>query len=531
MTMSKIFSKQQIDDMRAVVINEVKFSDLMREVTKVEEIGEWFAVQCIFHNTKTTDAGRLKDANTTANEEGVYFCNNTNCSIHSNYEKGRMSLTHFWKEYHNLENEPMAVIDLYQNRLGRKLPEGEGTPLSPEEKARLQREKMLRRLFIHTAFFYHKTLLSPEGKEGLEYIVNERKIPMDYVLKYRLGYTPGKTALKDYLLSQGFTEENIRTAKLLSKKGNDLYYQRVTFPMIDARQNVLSNTFDFSKAMVYNMYSRFLPAYINADNEFLKHRYVNREFPLFNFSEAKRKRAGLMIEGCFDTVAAQVLIDRLVEMENEGKIPDGFTIMPSDLGAFASYGTNGFKEDVHAPQLAHAKFDVLLIAGDHDANFAGQEANIKRGEMLQRHLKQTNIRIVTWGSKDVNELLKQDIDPLEFLKFINDAVSLEEYRILVALEKSGDAALLSNQFEALNKIEQLLLDLNLQEENSLLKYMRTLNAVASFTGVDVETILMHIMMVKHKKDLENAALASNVPLKTLLLSELTTVTSIFGGGQ
>lgn len=531
MTMSKIFSKQQIDEMRAVIIQEVKFSEIMREITKVDEIGEWFAVQCVFHTTKTTDAGRLRDAHPTTGEEGVYFCNNTNCSIHHNYEKGRISLTHFWKEYHNFENEPMAVLDLYQNRLGRKLPEGKGTPLTPEEKAKLQKEKTMRRLFIHTAYFYHSMLLSPEGKEGLDYIVNERKIPMDYVMKYRLGFTPGRTALKEYLLSQNFTLEDIKASKLLSKKNNDLYYNRVVFPMIDIRQNVLSDKFDFSRAVVYNLYSRFLPKYITEENEFLKHRYTNREFPLFNFAEARRKKVGLMIEGCFDTVAAQVLLDRLVLMENEGKIPEEFIIKPSDIGSFASYGTNGFKEDVHAPQLVRANFETLLIAGDHDANFAGQEANIKRGEMLQGHLKSTNIRIVSWGAKDVNTLLQEDIDPIEFLRFINDAVSLEEYRILVALEKSGNPASVRTQFEALNKIEKLLLDLNLHEENSLLKYMKTLNTVASFTGVDVETILMHIMMVKHKKDLENAASAANVPLKTLLLSELVTASSIFGEGN
>lgn len=527
---STIFSKEQINDLRTVVLGKIKFSELMRENTKVDEIGGWFAVQCPFHQTNTTDAGRLKDGNMNVGEEGVYFCNHPACSISGDPHNGRLSLTSFWKEYHDFPSEPMAVIDLYQNKLGLKLPVGEGTPLSPEEKIAMEKERTLKRLLIHATYFYHKTLLAPEGKETMDYIVNERKIPLEYVHKYRLGSAIGGTRLKDYLISQGFTIENIREAKLLSKKDNDLYYKRVIFPLVDVRQNLLDSNFDFNKANVQNLYSRFLPKYLKEDNEYLKHRYTNRNFPLFNFADAKRKTMGLMIEGCFDTVAAQVLLDRLSEMEKESKIPDSFKLSPSNIGPFASYGTNGFKEEVHVPVLNRANYDILFIAGDNDKNFAGQEANIKRAKMLQNSLGGTQIRIVTWGSKDVNTLLQEGIDPLDFLSFLENSVSLEEYEILVALEKSGPADLLRNQFEAMHRIEDLLINLDLNQENSLLKYMKTLNTVAQFIGVDVDTILMHVMLVKHKKDLENAAANANVPLKTLLLSELTTINTIFGEG-
>lgn len=524
----RIFSKEQINDLRLIVQKEIKFSDLVREYTKVDQIGEWFAVACPFHQTRTTDAGRLKDGDPISGSEGIYFCNHPGCSVQSHPYEGKLSLTRFWQLMYDFQSEPEAVLDLYENRLSLKLPEGNGTPLTKEQKEQYAHDKRMSEMFLHITYFYHKALREDEGKEARDYIIEERKIPEEYVHRYRLGFAPGQSKLKDYLKESGFTETEMKKAKILSKKENDLYYKRVIFPLLDARHNVWDSKFNINKAIVRNFYSRFLPKYLNDNNSFLKHRYTNKNFPLYNFAEARRKRHGLMIEGCFDTIASQVFVDRLVDLNLEGKLPSDFTLKPEDIGPFASYGTNGFSEEIHVPQLKRANFDILFIAGDHDANFAGQEANIKRGRMLQKHLPDTQIRVVTWGQKDVNELLKLDTDPVEFLRYLEDSVSLEEYEILVALEKSGSADVVRNQFEAIHRIEDLLKNLNLQEENSLLKYKKTLMTVAKFIGVDVETILLQVMLVKHKNDMKKAADDANVPLKALIMAELATIISVFG---
>lgn len=525
------FSKEQIDDMRKIVLQRVVFSELARESTKVDNIGDWNAVQCPFHQTNTTDAGRLKDAITTTDsviEEGVYWCNHPGCTVAQDPYEGRLTLTHFWKLLQGFNLEKEAVVDLYHNRLKIDLPEGDGTPMSEEDKKKYEEEKRMRALFSQITYFYVKCLHEEGGKEALDYVVNERKIPLEYVKRHRLGYTPGRAKLKEYLLSVGFTEDEIRRAKVLSKKGNDLYYERIFFPLMSTRDNVWDQNFSMNNAFILNGYSRLMPKYMNENNTFMKHRYVNRNFPLFNFAEARRKRYGLMIEGCFDTVAAEVFVDKAKTLKAEGSIPKEITLDPDDIGPFASYGTNGFSEEEHAPLLKRAKFDILFIAGDHDANFAGQEANIKRGRMLQKHLTNTQIRIVIWPEKDVNQMLVNELDPVEFLRYLENSVSLEEYEILVALEKSGSSEIVRNQFEAIHRIEGLLMNLNLHEENSILKYKKTLLTLAKFVDVDIETILLHIMMVKYKNDLKKAADDSNLPLKTLLMAELATIISVFG---
>lgn len=526
----RTFSKEQINEMREYVLENIVFSDLVKERTKVEDNGNWKAVRCEFHTTKTTDAGRLRDRDTQTGENGLYFCNHPNCAVAEDPYNGRLTLTRYWQLANDFTSEKEAVVDLYSRRLGRPLPEGNGKPMSPEEKAAYEKDKRKRFMFMHVLFFYTQSLMSEEGAEALKYITEDRKIPLEYVRRYWLGYAPGRTKLVDYLESVGFKRDEVKEAKLLSRKGNDLYFERIVFPLLGYSDDVFSPSFQIKKAQVPNFYSRLRPEFLNEDNRNMKHRYTNRNFPLFNFANAKKKGSGLMIEGCFDTVASQVLIDRLVSMKEEGLIPDSYTVDPEEVGPFASYGTNGFNEEEHVPHLKRANYEVLYIAGDHDANFAGQTANIKRGKMLQSHLPNTQIRIVVWPNKDVNEMLINEVDPIEFLKCLEDSVSLEEYEILVALEKSGSSDIVRNQFEAMHRIEELLLNLNLQEENSLLKYKKTLLTLSKFIEVDVETIVLHILMLKYKNDLKNMATESNMPLKTLLTAELAAILSVFGEG-
>lgn len=515
----KYYSEAQVEGFKAVIIAELPFSELVRSVTKIERTGLWYAVRCPFHNTETTDAGRLQDAADSVNGEGVFFCNSSTCEKH----KKPMSIFSFWKEYNRFDSLVEAIIDLYANRLKKALPQGEGTGLTDAEIRARKKERRKRFLMLHVAFFYYKSLHDEEmGAEGRQYIVEERKIPLEYAVKFKLGYAPGGGALRDYLLDMKFSLEEIQEAKLLSTNGNDAYFQRIVFPLIDTKQDPTDMNNEFNRSNVLNLYSRMLPKYVG-DNKAFKHRYLNNQYPLFNLAHARKKRYGLMVEGCFDTVAGRVLIDRLIELEKQDLIPADISIKPSDLGIFASYGTNGFKDEIHIPELINARFDVLFIAGDHDKNFAGQEANIKRGESLNNGLPNTHVRIVNWGSKDVNEFLVNEIDPIQFLRYIDEAVSLEEYRISVAIEKSGDMDVTRNQFEAIDRIEDLITDLNLLEENSLLKYMKTVKQTAAAIDLDVEDILMHIILTKHKNALELASANSGMPLKSILLAEIATI--------
>lgn len=66
-------------------------------------------------------------------------------------------------------------------------------------------------------FFYHQ-LKTPQGKECLDYLINKRKLSIETIKKYGMGFAPNSwSALKSYMLSEGFTEEELEQGSLISR--------------------------------------------------------------------------------------------------------------------------------------------------------------------------------------------------------------------------------------------------------------------------------------------------------------------------
>lgn len=521
---AKQYSAQQLKEMRLFCVNNISFVKLVSERTKTQSMGDWHGVRCEFHATSTLDAGRLRDH---ANGlEGVYFCNNPTCNIQDEPFNGKLNMFQYWMLVNHLDSEEEAIIDLYHNYLGKPLPQPQGKVLSKEEQMEIRKKQRSKLLRLYALFFWNKILFEEEGKQALEYLTQERKIPIEYVRRYFLGYAPGKRTLTDFLLKTGFTIEEIREEGLLSKKGNDLYWGRVIIPLFADRDNPLSSNFNAKSSDPVNFYSRALPMFIKSDlDKSLKHRYMNSSFPLFNFAEARKKRFAIMPEGCLDTIAGQVFIDRLVEKEKKGELPEGFSIKPSDLGVFASFGTNGFSEQKHLPLVQRANFEVLFLAGDNDANFAGQTANIKRARLIQDACPQMKVRIIQLPNKDLNDLLVNDFDPIDFLKLLEDSVSLEEYEILIALKKCG-AKNLRHSFEAIKSVETLLNNLHLTPQN-LIMYRKTIQTLGEYIGVDPALILFQVLMTKYKEKIKEEAEKNNISVENLLIMKLAELEGLF----
>ena len=518
------YSFSQLKDMRLVCIQNIPFVQLVESRTRVQHMGDWHGVQCEFHPTSTFDAGRLREHDN--DQEGVYFCNNPVCDIHQEPYNGRLNMFQYWQLANGLESEDEAVLDLYHRHLGKPLPKPEGKVLTKEEYQKIQQQQRGKLLRLYALFFWNKTLFKKDGSKGLKYLTEQRCIPVEYVKKYYLGYAPGKKALVEFLLKTGFTEEEIKREGLMSKKGNDLYWGRIVIPLFSDRDNPLSLNFNIKGSDAPNFYSRMLPDFIKSDiDKSLKHRYTNSNFPLFNFSEARRKRFAIMPEGCLDTISGQVFIDRLQEMENKGELPEDVSMKPSEIGVFASFGTNGFSEEKHLPLVKKANFEVLFLAGDNDQNFAGQTANIKRARLIQDNCPETQVRIITLPDKDLNDLLISKMEPVDFLKLLEDSVSLEEYEILMALTKCGKKTLRS-QFEAIKSVETLIDDLNLDPKN-LIMYKKTLQVLSDYVGVNVSLILFQVLVKKYKDKLKEEADEKNISIDALMMLKIAELEGMF----
>ena len=95
-----------------------------------------------------------------------------------------------------------------------------------------------------TGRFFYKTLLSPEGRAGLDYF-RGRGLDPATIKRFGLGYAPESGfALVNHLKSKGYTNEEMTQADVarISQRGNpyDRYRGRVMFPIFDLRGNVVA---------------------------------------------------------------------------------------------------------------------------------------------------------------------------------------------------------------------------------------------------------------------------------------------------
>ncbi|MEO0879571.1 MAG: DNA primase [Pseudomonadota bacterium] len=95
------------------------------------------------------------------------------------------------------------------------------------------------------AAFFEATLRRNQGQGAADYL-DRRGVSPEQIDVFRIGYAPGeRTALKDYLINKGFTEETLVEAGLVIKPeddgpGYDRFRNRIMFPITGARDRVIA---------------------------------------------------------------------------------------------------------------------------------------------------------------------------------------------------------------------------------------------------------------------------------------------------
>ena len=98
------------------------------------------------------------------------------------------------------------------------------------------------------ARFFHQTMMSPQGKVGLDYFAGKRRLSMQTIKHFGLGFAPDSwDALREHMHSKGFTNQELYDANLVKKSeknGRVSYYDnfrnRAMVPIIDLRGNVIA---------------------------------------------------------------------------------------------------------------------------------------------------------------------------------------------------------------------------------------------------------------------------------------------------
>lgn len=296
----------------------------------------------------------------------------------------------FIMKYQNLDY--IEAVRYLAERSGMSLPEDD------RRHAEFNRKKRQRLYDMHKAAarFFYKTLMSPQGKDGLEYLLG-RGLTRESIVKFGLGYAPDSfDALKKHLQQEGFSPSELLDGSLLTRKEGgshtyDKFRNRVMFPIFDIRGNVVA----FSGRLLGDG----KPKYLNSNETEI---YTKGQH-IFGMQLAKNEPEGLMIlcEGNLDVVALHQA---------------GFG------GAVAPLGTAFTKEQARI-LAKYAK--RVVVAFDNDS--AGLKATDKALAFLEENGIPVRVLQMS-GAKDPDEFIKT-YGKERFAALIKGSKTPIEYRL------------------------------------------------------------------------------------------------------
>jgi len=349
--------------------------EIISSYTELKKNGGRYLGLCPFHREKTPSFF-------VSEKDRLYYC--FGC-----HEGG--NVINFIQKINNLDFT--EAVKYLAERAQISLPEEPGR--APEE---YQQKKRLYEVNRAAARYFHDNLL--KTPKAIDYLV-KRGFTKKTVTTFGLGYAGDSySALRTHLLSLGFKEFEIVSAGLNLKKDKnsfDFFRDRVIFPVIDLRGNVIA----FGGRVLDNS----LPKYLNtSDTPVFKKRHN-----LFAMNIAKNTSKDYIIlsEGYMDVIAMH---------------QSGFN------NAVASLGTAFCDE--HAQLLKRYTKNVYIC---YDNDKAGQSALDKAARILLN--ADISVKCVTLsGGKDPDEIIKK-CGAEYFEKLLNAALPFVEY--LLEAEKEN----------------------------------------------------------------------------------------------
>jgi len=182
-------------------------------------------------------------------------------------------------------------------------------PRSPEwQKLKTERQRAYEICELSTKFFQKQLQESKVGQEAKNYLLN-RKISGESIEKWRLGYSPDIwQGLSDFLVSKGYTREEIEKVGLAIKNeaGNfyDRFRGRIIFPIFDLNSQVIGfGGRIFKETSDKQQETGGKPAkYVNTPNTLL----YDKSKVLYGLDKAKieirKKDFAILVEGYVDTI-------------------------------------------------------------------------------------------------------------------------------------------------------------------------------------------------------------------------------------
>lgn len=344
-----------------MAINDNFLRDL-QERTDIEQLvgsyldlkrrGKTLVGLCPFHNEKTPSFTVYPESNS-------FYC--FGCGA------GGDAIT-FIRRIENLDY--IEAVKFVAQAAGMKMPEDGFDDTLSKKRGRILSANR------EAARFFHKTLYSEAGKDGLSYFA-KRMLSKETITHFGLGFAPDSwDSLRNHLKSLGFSDMELYEANLIKRSEKngavhwyDNFRKRVMFPIIDLRGNVVGfsgRVLDDSK-----------PKYVNTADT-LVYKKGNGIFAM-NFAKNANDGKFILVEGQMDVITLHQA---------------GFT------NAIACLGTAFTQEQAN---LISRYADEVYICYDSDG--AGQSATKKALAVLGS--TGLRVRIVRLeGGKDADEIIK-----------------------------------------------------------------------------------------------------------------------------
>ncbi len=273
----------------------------------------------------------------------------------------------FIKRIENLSY--IEAVKLLAQRCGLDVPEDSA------DKSAAELKKRIYEINRETANYYYKQLVSGPDKSGLKYFVS-RGLKPETIKKYGLGYAPPSwDALRNHLLSLGYKDNEMTAAgvRSISRSSNNVYdtfRNRVIFPIVDLRGNII--------AFGGRVLDDSVPKYLNtSDTAVFK---KSRNLFSLNFAKNSPLKRLILAEGYMDVISInQAGFENVVATL-------GTALTPEQARIIRSYA------------------DEVIIS--YDSDNAGQKATQRAINLLSDAGITTKI-IKMEGAKDPDEYIKK----------------------------------------------------------------------------------------------------------------------------
>lgn len=353
--------------------------DYISEFIPVKKTGRNFKANCPFHNEKTPSF-------IVSPERQIWHC--FGCQKGGDHFK-------FLMEYEKLDfPEALKILAL---KAGVKLTQSIHKDENEKSKETIYALNHLAATFYNYLLLNHDT-----GKPALSYLIDTRKISLELIKKFNLGFAPSGNSLFSYLtLKKGYKEGDLYSAGLSVKRGFrtfDFFRNRVIFPIYDTRNNVIA----FSGRALNNT---DMPKYINTP-ETLVYRKGDTLFGLnFAKEDIKKENRVIVVEGEFDVISS---------------FKEGIKNIVAVKGTALTEN-----------QIKTLKRFAEKISFCFDTDKAGEEAQRRSIRMIEKENILSSVIIPPEG-KDPDQLIKEN--PVLFKKAIKNEVNIYEFIISSALK-------------------------------------------------------------------------------------------------